>query len=182
MPAATMPILRDEAPLIVTAWLDEASFARLDALRRRHFPAGRNQVPAHVSLFHHLPGAELPFVHATIAAACRSHDCFLLRPAAPLFLGRGVAIRYDSADLTRLRDELARAWTPWLTAQDRQPFRPHVTIQNKVTPTAARALFDAIGIDTAPTCRVEGVTLWRYLDGPWERLATCPFGRVADES
>ena len=43
-------------PLVVTLALDDDAQARLDALRRTHFPSDRNVVPAHVSLFHALPG------------------------------------------------------------------------------------------------------------------------------
>ena len=43
-------------PLIVTAALDEAAFAWFDDLRRAHFHPLRNRVPAHLTLFHALPG------------------------------------------------------------------------------------------------------------------------------
>jgi hypothetical protein len=44
------------SPLILTAKLDADSFDLLDALRRHHFPLGRNHLSAHIKLFHHLPG------------------------------------------------------------------------------------------------------------------------------
>jgi hypothetical protein len=47
-------------PLILTLGLDRASFERFEALRRAHFPPALNRVPAHVTLFHHLPGEALP--------------------------------------------------------------------------------------------------------------------------
>ena len=47
-------------PLILTLALDDLSFARFDALRREHFPPTLNRIPAHVTLFHHLPGEEEP--------------------------------------------------------------------------------------------------------------------------
>ena len=43
------------APLIVSALLDPDSFAWLDGLRRAHFPAERNLLDAHLTLFHALP-------------------------------------------------------------------------------------------------------------------------------
>ena len=49
----------DARPLIVTLKLDAASFARLDGLRRTHFPAAINRLSAHLTLFHHLPGERL---------------------------------------------------------------------------------------------------------------------------
>jgi len=39
-------------PLIVTAELAPEDFAWLDALRRHHFPPERNQLRAHLTMFH----------------------------------------------------------------------------------------------------------------------------------
>ncbi len=170
-----MPIPRDDAPLIVTALLDERAFAILDGLRRRHFPAALNKIPAHVSLFHALPGAEVEAVAATLDELAARTAPFDLWPQAPVSLGRGVAFRYESMALSRLHAELARQWSSWLTAQDRQPFKPHVTIQNKVAPADARALLARLTPEDVPACRVEGVSLWRYLGGPWEPVADSRF-------
>ena len=166
---------RDDDPLIVTAHLDDASFARLDGLRRRHFPAQLNRVPAHISLFHHLPGAEADAVAADVSRRCRVRQPFDLAPNGVRFLGHGVALAYESPELAGLRGELARDWDRWLTPQDRQGFKAHVTIQNKVDTAAARALQAALAPEPTPPCRVTGVTVWRYLGGPWEVVATCPF-------
>ena len=163
------------APLVITAHLDDDTFAILDGMRRRHFPPALNKVPAHISLFHHLPGEELATVRATVAQSCRdtrSHD---LEPLEARFLGRGVALAYRSPELSRLHGELARQWRDWLTPQDRQPFKAHVTIQNKVEPAVARALHASLAGVPPPSCRIDGITIWRYLDGPWERVKTCSF-------
>ena len=45
-------------PFLVTLGFDEATFTRLEELRRRYFPPERNVVPAHLSLFHRLPPEE----------------------------------------------------------------------------------------------------------------------------
>ncbi len=167
-------------PLIVTAHLDERSFEALDALRRRHFPRKLNKIPAHVSLFHQLPGEEIENVRAILAATCRVVRPFVMAPRDLRFLGRGVAIAYEAPELVRLRDDLATAFAGWLSAQDRQSFRAHVTIQNKVEAAVARALLEQLRDGAEPpTCRVEGVTLWRYLGGPWERVARLAFGENA---
>ena len=172
-------MIADPPPLIVTAHLDAASFAVLDGLRRRYFPARLNRIPAHISLFHHLPGAEEPAIVATVRALAGRARSFALRPLAARSLGRGVALAYDSAELAALRGTLAKEWAAWLTPQDRQGFKAHVTIQNKVEPATARALLAQMTGLEPPGCRVEGVTIWRYLGGPWERVATCPFTDVS---
>ncbi len=173
-----MPIRPDESPLIVTAHLDAASFAVLDGLRQRYFPAHLNKIPAHVSLFHALPGLEIEQVAATLAEICADEPRFALWPTGPMSLGRGVALRYESEALSRLHTTLARRFKPWLTAQDRQGFRAHVTIQNKVAPAEARALLRMLTLDVAPVCRVEGLNLWRYRGGPWDHVATMALREV----
>ena len=46
-------------PLIVTAELAPEDFAWLNDLRLRHYPAERNRVPAHLTMFHAIaPSAE----------------------------------------------------------------------------------------------------------------------------
>ena len=42
-------------PLIVTAELGPEDFAWLNGLRRQHFPPERNQLAAHLTMFHAIP-------------------------------------------------------------------------------------------------------------------------------
>ena len=46
----------DVAPLILTALLEPDAAARFEAMRRAYFPPARNKTPAHLTLFHALPG------------------------------------------------------------------------------------------------------------------------------
>lgn len=165
-----------EDPLILTLALDAESFARLDAERRALFPARLNRIPAHVTLFHHLPGAEEEEVVAALRAACAGHGASAARVAEPVPLGRGVAYRIEAPEVAALRAGLARAWEGWLTPQDRQGWRPHVTVQNKVAPEAARATLQRLRADFVPwEARAEGLLLWRYRGGPWEARGEFPF-------
>jgi 2'-5' RNA ligase len=164
------------APLILTLALDANSTARFEALRREHFPPDRNLVPAHLTLFHHLPGDRLADIGAEIATACRERAPFPADVTGLRSLGRGVAYAVESAGLAALRARLARIWAPWLTPQDRQPFRPHVTVQNKAAPVEARALLEGLGAGFAAfPVRADGLLLWRYLGGPWEAVGHYPF-------
>lgn len=166
-------------PLILTLMLDEPGFDRLDALRRTHFPPERNLIPAHVTLFHHLPGGEEAAVLAHLRQACAKAAPFPLRVAHPRSLGRGVALAVEGEALSTLRARLATAFAPWLVPQDRQGFRPHVTVQNKVTPDAARALLVEMQATFVPfAIEARGLLLWRYLGGPWDQAAALPFAGV----
>ena len=92
------------------------------------------------------------------------------------FLGRGVAFELSSGELAQLRGSLADAWEPWLTPQDRQRHRPHVTVQNKVAPEVARALHARLSASFVPgEVEARGLGLWRYLGGPWEPVAELAF-------
>jgi 2'-5' RNA ligase len=163
-------------PLILTLALDARSFATLDALRARHFPPERNQVPTHLTLFHALPGDQLPDIREVLQElAARTRPLALSFPTLR-FLGRGVAVGVDGGGLLRLREQLAHRWSDWLSAQDRQRFRPHVTIQNKARPTEARALHDSLVTSWRGfSGHGEALLLWRYLGGPWEPVGRFPF-------
>lgn len=161
------------APLVVTLALDGQSQARLDALRRRHFPSERNLVPAHVSLFHAVPETTQPL--DDVRAAC-ARPPFTVEVSGVRPLGRGTALAVEAAELHEVHGQLAAAWAPVLTRQDRQPFRPHVTVQNKVTPEAARALLAELAAGFEPwRARALGIDVWRYVGGPWLPLARVPF-------
>jgi 2'-5' RNA ligase len=164
------------APLIVTAALDEGAFAWFEDLRQSHFPRSRNQVPAHLTLFHALPGLEEPLITETLKAACQSLRPLRLDVRGPWFIGRGVAYRLASRELEQLRSALAEIFSPWLTPQDRAPFRPHITIQNKAHPADARLLLERLQLEFEPFEIVtEGLQLWRYLGGPWQAIERFPF-------
>src|SRR3954447_20532670 len=58
----------DTAPLILTLGLDPETQAWLESMRRAHFPPARNLVPAHVTLFHALPGEHAAEIQGVLAA------------------------------------------------------------------------------------------------------------------
>ena len=102
------------------------------------------------------------------------------RPAATIAglmnLGGGVAYRVMSPDLDTIREAIADHFHGSLTAQDSGGWRAHVTIQNKVTPRVAKALFDRLEQDFRPrVLAIHGLALHRYLGGPWEPLGRCAF-------
>lgn len=168
--------MSDAAPLILSLGLDADSFGRLDALRREHFPPHLNHIPAHVTLFHDLPGEEEGAVVAALAGACAAQGPSSVRVTGLMPLGRGVALRLDAPEVAGLRARLARGWDGWLGPQDRQPWRPHVTIQNKVTLAAARETLQRLSAGFSPwEARAEGLLLWRYRGGPWEAAGSFPF-------
>ena len=156
------------APLILTLLLEDEAQARFDRLRAEHFPAERNFLQAHVTLFHALPGDHEDAVRAELGAAA-DRPRFSVAVTGVRSLGRGVAYDLASAELDDLRRGLADAWAHWVMPQDRQRHRAHVTVQNKVAPDAARALHQRLSASFEPgSVTATGLGLWRYLGGPWE--------------
>jgi 2'-5' RNA ligase len=164
------------APLIVTLQMDERSQERFDRLRELHFPPERNYLKTHLTLFHKLPGGREAEVRSELRKVCQDREPITLSATGLRFLGRGVAYELSSPGLEALHRDLARRWEPWLGAQDRQGFKPHVTVQNKVPPEQARALHKELQAAFSPF-EVEGIglSLWRYLGGPWEGVVRYPF-------
>jgi hypothetical protein len=168
-------------PLIVSAVLAAPAQERLDALRRAHFPVERNHLDAHVTLFHHLPGAEQDAVAAGLADAVRGHAAPGVEVTGVRSLGHGVAITLASPELAALRAGLARTWSSWLTPQDRGKRDLHVTVQNKVTPAQARELHAELAAGFVPErTSAVALALWRYRGGPWEPVARFPFAGKND--
>lgn len=161
--------------LIVTAEIAAPDLAWLDRLRRAYYPPERNRLPAHLTMFHALPPSSE--AEARSALARRSAE---VPPRASIEglmdLGGGVAFRIVSSDLDRIRDELAEEFHGLLGTQDLGGWRPHVTIQNKVTTRDARALLAKLRPEFRPrSLKISGLGLHRYLDGPWENLASMRF-------
>jgi hypothetical protein len=161
--------------LIVTAEFAPADQAWLDGLRRRHFPPERNNLHAHLTMFHALPPSSEGEARARLSAFAAMPPPRAL-VAGLMDLGGGVAFRVVSDDLDRIRGELAEAFHGLLSAQDSGGWRPHVTIQNKVPPKVARELRGGMEQLFQPRpLGISGLGLHRYLGGPWERLAVFPF-------
>ena len=164
------------APLILTAALDPASQARFERERRQHFPSSLNFIPAHVTLFHHLPGAYAAEIGGLLDEMGRAQPAAPFGIAGVRFLGRGSAYALHMPAVVALRQELAARWSQWLTPQDRQRWQPHVTVQNKVPPGEAKRLHAALEAGFTPhDGTVIGLDLWEYLGGPWRKLGHHPF-------
>lgn len=166
----------DPRPLILTALLAPPAQARFETLRREFYPAAINRVPAHVSLFHHLPGRELAAVKRRLVAVCGPLPPPQVEVTGLKSLGNGVAFQLRSPELDSVRGELADGWNTLLIPQDRAGFRAHVTVQNKVGAAAAKATLQGLQAGFVPfATTVVAVAIWRYLDGPWEALGQVAF-------
>lgn len=161
--------------LIVLAELGNSDFPWLDELRRRHYPAERNRVPAHLTLFRALPPSAEDEVRRRLSRAAAAPA-----PRAEmngvLDMDSGVALRVQSQELDEIRERLAEEFRGLLTSQDEGQWTPHVTIQNKAQPREARRLLHRMRASFEPRAlEISGLELVRYVEGAWERLARYPF-------
>ncbi|WP_239025944.1 2'-5' RNA ligase family protein [Sphingomonas paeninsulae] len=164
------------APIIVTALMGAHDFAALDTLRRAHFPPERNVLRAHLTMFHHLPPSVGHELTGLLQDEARGNSP-QARLASLINLGGGVAFSVDSSELEDIRARIADRFASMLMPQDRNAWRPHVTIQNKVKPPEARALVDKLSIDFRPrSLTLLGLAAFYYRGGLWEPIAAFAFG------
>ncbi len=87
-----------------------------------------------------------------------------------------MAFEIRSLELETLRANLFKAFGSWPGPQDRQKFKPHITVQNKVEKASADTLYDALRAGLEPRhITILGIDLWDYLGGPWGHRAFLPF-------
>ncbi len=132
-------------------------------------------MPAHLTLFHHLPPDVAPELDRRLAA-------YAAAPSPPatiadvISLGAGTAFRVASEELEDIRADLAEAFRGLLIPQDQAGWRPHITIQNKVEPREAKRLQQQLRATFQPRAlAIKGLASWRYLGGPWEPLKSYTF-------
>ena len=158
-----------DQPFILTLTLDDALAQTLNQLRKAHFPKERNFLAAHVTLFYALPSEREADLRRDLGEICTETPTFEVRLPELEHWGKGVFAVLEAPPLPTLRAALAGRWHSYLTPQDRQGYRPHVTIQNKVSKAEALGLYNTLSPTWHPlTGTALGLTLWRYAGGPWE--------------
>jgi 2'-5' RNA ligase superfamily len=89
---------------------------------------------------------------------------------------RGTALAIRSPAMLAVRQEIAEHFHGVLTAQDRHEPRLHITIQNKVSGEAARALQEALAASLKPRrFAFAGLGLHLYRETHWEPVGIWPF-------
>ena len=175
-----MRAMNPEQPFILTLRLEPRLQGALDALRREHFPPERNFLAAHVTLFHALPGDREAALRQDLSEVAAATPPLGVTLPGVGHWGKGVFVKLESPGLLAARARLRAGWEPWLTRQDRQGYRPHVTVQNKVAKERAQALYEHLSATWHPLGgRALGLELWRYLGGPWAFVAAFDFATEA---
>ncbi|MGI4020046.1 MAG: 2'-5' RNA ligase family protein [Janthinobacterium lividum] len=164
-----------ENPVILTLKINEEAAAYFTDLRKKYFPAERNYLDAHLTLFHHLPGNETQ-VFESIKAVRAQQKPMLLQVTQVVSIGAGVAFKLECDALKKMHKTMQQQWQQWLTPQDKQALWPHITIQNKVDRQTAVNLQQNLSLNFEPfEVQGLGLSIWEYLNGPWNLLETIDF-------
>lgn len=168
-------------PFIVTAALPTNFQSWAEALRREHYPAERNHLHAHVTMFHSFAPSLFDELKDFLPQITREFAAPVAQITGVMDLGKGTAIALQSEGLLALRALIAEHFHGSLTAQDLYEPRPHITIQNKVTKSEARALQAKLAPQIearTPEQRrfvFPALELHLYKNGPWEQIKLCAF-------
>lgn len=164
------------APFIVSAELPPDLFAWADALRREHYPAERNKLAAHVTLFHSFAPSLREELRGVLGRVAAEFAPPAARLSGLMDLGTGTALAIDSPGLIDVRDFIAEHFRGALTAQDMYEPRLHITIQNKVSRAEAKALQQVLTQTLqARQFTFRGLGLQLYRQSHWEALGRWPF-------
>lgn len=167
-----------EQPRILTLQIDPAAQELLNGWRKEYFPADRNVLDAHITMFHALPGDQDARWRDDLAAIAEETAAFDLHFTKAYSLGRGVAIQVQAPELIALRRRLRDEWLRDLSAQDRPSgYNPHVTVQNKVDADLANKTLAKVqtALPADFRARAIGLDYWEYEGGPWKKLLSIPF-------
>lgn len=168
--------MKTRQPLILTARIDDNDLAPFNRLRQEHFPAERNFLAAHVTMFHRLPGENLARMHDVLECLADVLPVIEAHVTGIRHLGMGVAYSLAGAQLQDARHQLRQSFIPWLGSQDMRAWKPHITIQNMASKASSDALFRNLSETFHPSSlRITGFDLWAYLGGPWRLEHTFPF-------
>ena len=163
-------------PFIVTAVLPPDIQGWADRLRREHYPPERNHLHAHVTMFHSFAPSLFEELKDFLPQVTREFAPPKAQVTGVMDLGKGTAIALQSEPLLALRALIAEHFHGSLTAQDLHEPRPHITIQNKVTKSEARALQAELIPTIEPrNFAFPALDLHLYKDGPWEKIKTSAF-------
>lgn len=160
-----------DRPIILTAKMDDPSQRFFNEKRRAHFPPDRNYLDAHITLFHKLPGDQLEQIRNDLNISLDDISPLPACASDIFFMGFGSAYEIECPALTDLHASLAQHWQNWLSPQDAQKFKPHITFQNKVPADTAKAIYADERQKFAPfDFEIIGLALYYYDGGPWEHI------------
>ena len=105
-------------PLVATLEMTPSAQSYFNKLRQQHFPAERNFLDAHLTLFHALP--DETWIIEDLKKLAKNQQSFDVTTQAVVSLGNGTAFKIISPELPLLHQKLQKSWFDFLTSQGRQ--------------------------------------------------------------
>lgn len=159
--------------MILTARIPDRDIAFFDELRRTHFPRDRNQLKAHLTIFHRISDRHLSEARQVLTSTASGLSPMQATCTEVSHLGFGVAVNVVCKELEHVRETLCHRLDPWLSSEDLRAWRPHITIQNSVPRSRADRLFSELKKTyETRTILITGFDLWHYRGGPWSAEAS----------
>ena len=185
-PAHIPKTSQDEASsYILTLQTTEELHISVNNLRQRYFPRKLNKIPAHLTLFHALPGSKLESIRKDPCEVAGSQTSFSLSTGNVKRLKRGVAIFANGTQSAeKLHGRLRDMWLDWLSEQDGGGFQGHWSVMNKVEDEEAvqRAEKEIAESFMGVKGEAQGLTLWKYEKGFWRFPEQYTFSRKDQEA
>ena len=167
-------------PLLVTAELPTELLEWADAIRRAHYPPERNRLRAHVTLFHGLPPSSRDEVRQLLGEVASAFAAPSAKVSGLMDLGRGTAYAIKSPGMVALHQFLSGRLHGLIQQKDARQLRLHVTVQNKVARSDAKALQALLQADFRPRgFRFRGFGLYGWDGSLWNFEHLHPFRGTA---
>lgn len=148
-------------PLILTLAIDEKASRFFTALRKMYAPPGMPVVDACLPLFNLLPNE--PEVIGQVQEFARDQHPIELQVKEPVHSGSSIFYQLESSALQQLHTKLQQQWQTFLIPQDLQPLEPTITIQEEMSPDAARELMALLKENFGTFTTIgTGLQLWEY--------------------
>lgn len=159
--------------LIVTLKIEDNRQAFFEEQRKFFYPDFCNFVPAHLTYFHAAPNTEM-FLDALKKIA--STPPILMETAAVLPFTNGMAYAANNEYLQHFHALLQQNFSNDLSGKDKKIWKPHITIQNKVTAFRAHKNYQELSLNFEPfSFRVEGFSIYEYAKKNWAFKLFFPF-------
>jgi hypothetical protein len=167
-------------PFILTATIPEPVRGWVEGLRREHFPPERNFLHAHVTLFHAFAPSLREELGRFLPQVAREFAPPGGRITGLIDFGKGTAIKLEAPQLRAIRRMISDRFHGSLTDQDLHEPRLHITVQNKASKKAARALQAELEPQLEPWIArgwfaFPALELHLYQGGPWTHLRDFAF-------
>jgi len=138
--------------LLLLAELPPTVRAAADRWRAVLAPPAAGRMPAHISLFRHLPGPSAAMLVADVRRLVRANRAPMLVLQPPRLWDRALVIPVCAPELLAMRDTLADWWAPMILPNEQGTPRLHITLAAGLDRKAAEAALPEVtaGFRQAP--------------------------------